>query len=329
MSPSRRIAIEGRHGMKRPARRLLAGATLSALAACAGDGGEGERQSLTTRVMLGLANLPNAGFSGRVVEDVAFGEHGLAMDLYMPEGVAPEGGHPVVVFFHGGAWQTGERGQYGFVGAALAGRGFTVAIPDYRKYPEVRFPAFVEDGAAAVAAVRGLAEDHGIDADGIILAGHSAGGHTAALLAYDQRYLDEAGVPMAAITAVAGLAGPYHFSPVAETLKTIFGPPERYPDSWTGRYVEPGEPPILMQIGADDRVVGQVNIERLSEALADAGVCHESAIYDGLDHAGLVAELTWYFRDDSPVFADLVAYLRRAAAGGACGFDAAARGVQR
>ena len=57
---------------------------------------------------------------------------------------------PVVVFFYGGAWSSGRREYYAFVGRALAAQGFVVVIPDYRLVPEVRFPTFLEDGAAAV-----------------------------------------------------------------------------------------------------------------------------------------------------------------------------------
>ncbi|MGF1552122.1 MAG: alpha/beta hydrolase [Paracoccaceae bacterium] len=266
----------------------LAGAALLALASCAGT----EGQSASTRVLLGLANLPDTLLARPAVEDAPFGAHRLALDLYRPDGAAPEGGWPLVVFFYGGAWQTGERGQYAFAATALAEAGFVAAVPDYRKYPAVRFPAFMRDAAAAVATARALAPGHGGDPDRVLLVGHSAGGHMAALLAYDRRYLVEAGVAPAAIAGVAGLAGPYDFTPQAEDIRAIFGPPERYPAMRTGRFVAPGGPPILMQLGAEDAVVGRVNIERLSAALVEAGVCHASAIYPGLDHAGLVAELT-------------------------------------
>ena len=56
-------------------------------------------------------------------------------------------GGPVVVFFYGGAWQSGNKGLYRFVAAALARRGYVAVLPDYRIYPEVRYPGFLEDGA--------------------------------------------------------------------------------------------------------------------------------------------------------------------------------------
>ncbi len=58
---------------------------------------------------------------------------------------------PVIVFIYGGSWANGDKNDYGFPGRALASSGFTVVIPDYRLFPEVAFPGFVQDGAAAVA----------------------------------------------------------------------------------------------------------------------------------------------------------------------------------
>src|SRR5580692_7121358 len=69
------------------------------------------------------------------------------LDVYAPAAAAA----PVVVFFYGGGWESGSKDMYRFVGAALAARGVMVVIPDYRVYPEVRFPAFMNDAAAAVA----------------------------------------------------------------------------------------------------------------------------------------------------------------------------------
>jgi acetyl esterase/lipase len=68
-------------------------------------------------------------------------------------------------------------------------------VPDYRLAPDVVFPAFVEDGAQAVAWTHRHAADYGGDANRISLMGHSAGGQIAALLALDRRYLDSLSVP--------------------------------------------------------------------------------------------------------------------------------------
>ena len=75
------------------------------------------------------------------------------LDIYRPANGKGDGDDdgPIAVFIYGGGWRSGERGTYGFVGAALAARGITTVIPDYRLYPDVMFPAFIEDAARAYA----------------------------------------------------------------------------------------------------------------------------------------------------------------------------------
>ena len=62
---------------------------------------------------------------------------------------------PVVVFFYGGGWNSGSKDGYLFAARPFVEAGYIVAIPDYRVYPEVRFPSFVEDAAAALRCVGG------------------------------------------------------------------------------------------------------------------------------------------------------------------------------
>ena len=79
--------------------------------------------------------------------DLAYGDHPRQrLDLYAPKGEARTG-LPVIVFFYGGSWNSGRRQDYAWVGQALAAQWFLVAVADYRLVPEVRFPAFIEDGA--------------------------------------------------------------------------------------------------------------------------------------------------------------------------------------
>jgi len=113
------------------------------------------------------------------------------LDVYAPRDARSA---PVVVFFYGGGWETGSKAMYRFVGAALAARDVVVVIPDYRLHPEVRFPAFMDDAAAAVAWTRANAADFGGDPRRLFLMGHSAGGHIAALLALDPEYLQSVGM---------------------------------------------------------------------------------------------------------------------------------------
>ncbi len=138
---------------------------------------------------------------------------------------------PVVVFFYGGGWEDGDRGFYRFAGAALAERGIVAVVPDYRLFPEVRFPGFLEDAAEAVAWVQAEIDAFGGDPDRVFLMGHSAGAYIAAMLALDPAWLSGSRAaslaPLPKLRGVIGLAGPYDFLPLhTEVLRAIFGPPE-------------------------------------------------------------------------------------------------------
>src|SRR5688572_12343511 len=133
------------------------------------------------------------------------------LDVYVPRRQA--GGAPVAVFFYGGAWDSGRRQDYNWVGRALASRGFVTLVADYRLYPQVRYPHFLEDGALAVRWATDNAARFGGDPERIVLVGHSAGAYNAVMLGLDPRYLKAAGVEPGRIKAVAGLSGPYDFLP--------------------------------------------------------------------------------------------------------------------
>ncbi len=233
--------------------------------------------------------------SGHLDRDdaVAYGEHERQrLDVYAPtreEGSASLA--PVVVFFYGGAWQRGQRQDYGFVGSFLAGQGVVAVIPDYRIYPDVTFPDFVHDGAAAVAWVQRHIERYGGDPARIVLMGHSAGAHIAALLALDTRYLEQQGVSSAVVEGLIGLAGPYRFSIESGDLARIFAPASSNGDSQPINFVRADAPRTLLIHGDSDEVVEVRNSRVLHEKLCEAGVSSELLVYPGVGHIRVVAAL--------------------------------------
>lgn len=88
-----------------------------------------------------------------VKENLSFGEHPkLKYDLYLPDTPNQEfATTPVIVFFYGGSWNRGDKSEYEFVGRRLASMGYITAVPNYRLYPEVKYPDFLEDGAKSIA----------------------------------------------------------------------------------------------------------------------------------------------------------------------------------
>jgi acetyl esterase/lipase len=104
------------------------------------------------------------------------------VDIFMPDPPKPGMRRSAVVYFHGGGWTIGSRVLNHHIGRAIMEMGHVAVLADYRLYPFVRFPAFVHDGARAVAWLRRNSEKYGIGKNRIYLMGHSAGAHIAMLL---------------------------------------------------------------------------------------------------------------------------------------------------
>jgi len=254
----------------------------------------------------------------RAERDIAYGELARQrLDVYLPANpAAPPNatpGAPIVVFFYGGGWTTGARGNYLFAGEAFASRGYLTVIPDYRLHPDVRYPDFLDDCARAVAWAVRNAPRLGGDPTRIYLAGHSAGAYNAAMLAYAPEYLARAGVVPGNVRGFVGLAGPYDFRPLTGVAtRALFGYPDT-PDATQPihRIRRDGGrlPPALLLTAAEDSVVNPGNSARLASALRAAGGSAREIAYPGLDHTRLVGALAAPLRGFAPVLDDIVAFL--------------------
>jgi len=216
-------------------------------------------------------------------------EHALKLDVYAPHTAS---GAPVVVFFYGGSWEGGRRRWYRYVGEALASQGIVVVIPDYRKFPDVRFPEFMNDAASATKWTFAHAAEFGGDARRVFVAGHSAGGHIAALLACDKRYLAVAGLAPRDLAGMIGLAGAYAFLPYQDDEAEIFGDDAegRY-DSQPINFVDGDEPPMLLLQGLDDDEVTPNNAEAMAERAQAMDGTAVLKLYRGIDHGELLVAL--------------------------------------
>src|SRR5438132_7046995 len=131
-------------------------------------------------------------FEVEVVKDLAYDTSKDAdsnkhkLDLYLPKG---QKDFPVLFFIHGGAWTSGDRRLYGALGHTFAKNGIGTVIISYRLTPQVQHPGHIEDVARAFAWTHQNIAKHGGRADQIFVSGHSAGGHLAALLVTNEKYL--------------------------------------------------------------------------------------------------------------------------------------------
>lgn len=264
--------------------------------------------------LLSLADGLAGGGSGtkRAGTAIAFGDQGLTLDVWKPEQDS-DGPLPVLVFFHGGGWVKGDHDAYAFAGRAFAKRGYVVVIPDYRKVPDVRFPAFIEDGAAAVRWTRENIAQFGGDADRIALAGHSAGAHTAVTLALDPRWLEAEGVAPETVRAIIGLSGPYDFYPFDK--KRSIDAMSQWPkprDTQPIEFARADAPPMLLVTSSEDTVVRPYNAVNLAARLREVGAPVEFENYQGLSHEDVMMAISKIYRGKAPVLDRSVAFLEGA-----------------
>ena len=253
------------------------------------------------------AAAPGKGFSRQA--DIAYGPLSRQkLDVYVPDAAATRP-WPVVVFFYGGGWETGDRKDYRFVGAALASRGLMTVVADYRVYPEVVFPAFVEDAALAVRWALDHAAESGGDPRRVFLMGHSAGAQIAAMLALNKQYLRSAGANPGAVAGLIGLSGPYDFLPLKSvTLKRIFGDPAPRTTQPID-FVTANAPPTLLITGSDDTTVDPGNSRRLAAALNAAGRPVQHRVYPDIGHGRVVAGFSPALARGVPVTDEVVQFV--------------------
>ena len=252
------------------------------------------------------ANLLNATVSRRGYtreRDIAYGpQPRQALDFYRPDNPRADG--QTVIFFYGGSWDSGSKGDYLFVAEALATAGYAVVIPDYRLYPVVRFPAFVEDGARAV---RWTADRVG--ADKVFVMGHSAGAEIASLLAANTQYLSAVGVDRAKLRGLIGLAGPYDFLPLTSAkLIDIFGGADN-PAIEAITFAKPPLPPTLLIHGTADTTVYPRNSEHLAAAWRAAGAPVELKLYPDVGHVDVIAAMAGLLSSRAPTRRDVTTWL--------------------
>jgi acetyl esterase/lipase len=308
MSLHDRLAPSSCHSPLRRWRGLLAAlALMTALGPAVAGVGAG--------LLNGLSGL--RGHAGP--RDQAYGPlERQRFDVYQPGG--PVGaadranGPPLIIFFYGGSWSMGERADYRFVGQALAARGCVVMVVDYRLYPEVRYPGFLEDSAKAAAWGLAHARELGADPRRVFLFGHSAGAYNVAMLSLDPRWLRAEGHSPDELAGWIGLAGPYNFLPIGDPgVRRVFDWPATSPDTQPIHHVDDLVRPVPAFLGAaaSDKVVyPDQNTLPLAAALRARGTPLTLRVYEHVNHALLVGALAWPLTGFAPVLDDTAAFIR-------------------
>jgi acetyl esterase/lipase len=256
--------------------------------------------------VLNLA-VPRAGY--RIEHDLAYGaDPRQKLDIYVPDHAAANA--PVILFFYGGSWQSGSKSDYLAFGQAFASKGIVVAIADYRLYPQVSYPAFLDDGASALAYVHAHVAQYGGDPGRIFVAGHSAGAYNAVMLAADPEYLRKAGAEPSWIHGVIGIAGPYNFLPLDDDkLIALFGG-ANLPETQPINHIDGKRPPMLLAAGTDDTTVLPRNTMQLAARLKSFDSPVDVATYPGVGHIGIILSIVPGFRWKTTLREDIIRFVK-------------------
>ena len=254
----------------------------------------------------------------RQVVGLPYGDkHRQKLDVYMPgqrlnDNVLAAGGSPMVVFFYGGSWSSGDRADYRFVGEALAAQGIVVVVADYRLSPEVRYPVFLQDSALATRWAFDNAQKYGADPTRIFVMGHSAGAYNAAMLALDQRWLAGVNLKPTKLAGWIGLAGPYDFLPIGDRKTQIaFEWPGTPPDSQALFHASSASPPALLLAPEKDSLVNtQRSTVGMAERLKSSGVRVQSELYGTVSHVSIVATMASVLKSRAPVLERVTAFVK-------------------
>ena len=255
---------------------------------------------------LGALNgfVPERGVTA--TRDIAYGANARnKLDVYqskiLPPASSPStAAKPVVVFFYGGAWDSGDKSSYFFMAEALTSRGYVVVMPDYRVYPEVVFPLYMDDAALAIKWAFDNVAQYGGDPDKIFLMGHSAGAQLAALAAYDAKYLSAVGVDKRRIKGVVSVAGPMDFLPLTEEKLFLIFPENVRATSQPINFISGHEPPTLLMHGLADTRVGIHNSRNLATRIRQYGGQVEETYYPDIGHIGILLQFAAPLRNGKP-----------------------------
>jgi acetyl esterase/lipase len=266
--------------------------------------------TLTGCAPVDLLNATIATSGLKITRDIDYGaDPHQRLDIYVPKSAGANA--PVIVFFYGGAWQSGDKGDYLFAAQALASDGAIVVVPNYRVYPQVTFPVFIDDGASAIAWTVHNIQKYGGNPDGLFIAGHSAGAYIAIMLALNQSYLTAAGVAQSHIAGAIGLAGPYDFLPLTrDDIKPIFEVVHDIQVTQPIHYARADAPPLLLIAGDADDTVAPYNTTNLTKRIEELGGQVDEHLYPGVGHVGTVLALTPLFNGKADILARIQTFVK-------------------
>lgn len=228
------------------------------------------------------------------LQGLPYGEDRLQrLDVYAPAGAANA---PVLVSWHGGGWTNGYREYNRFMAPIVTRMGMVLVAPSYRLTPAHHMPETAADALAALAHVHRHAAEWGGNPQRLILTGHSAGGHLAALTALRAATRQAAGVPDSAIAAclpISGIMDLHHPGPVPGSLEarvydTVLEPGQPHEDAVFSPlcWAAGNRLPVVLSWGSRDSERVRLSNQRLAAMLRLQSGSVATQCLEGVDHFG-------------------------------------------
>lgn len=271
-----------------------------------------------------LLNVVSPKGEVSVTKDLSYGsEVDQNLDIYYPKALAkairnnqnPKADYPLVIFVHGGSWESGNKEQYAFVGQSLAKAGYVTAVINYRKAPKFIYPAFVKDTAQAIAWSYHNADKFYADANKVAVIGHSAGAFNAVAAVSNADFLQPYGLQPSDIKAVVGIAGPYSYDFRKFSTRGVFpeaaSPEQVMPDGLLKAGSSGKQPDYLLMTAENDKVVHLSNTTKMAQALTEAGATVVTEEIEKANHATSIAAMSTSLTWVNSVRPQLVNYLQQ------------------
>ncbi len=220
----------------------------------------------------------------------------VRLDIYSPE---TPGTYPVLIFVHGGGWNSYSKDLFAPVAMQLVPRDLVVVIPSYTLHPDATYQQMAQEIAAAVAWTFANVSEHRGDPDRIFLSGHSAGGHLSGLVAFDPVWLGEHGHTPQELAGWIGLSGVYDIERqmaferqtggTAPVMTAVMEGPSNFADASPQTHArvtpEANPPRTLLIHGAQDETVPVEMSIAFEQVLKEAGTTTQLSIFSGSGHS--------------------------------------------
>ena len=264
--------------------------------------------SACSAVKLSVANLPaKISTHYTTYKNISYGENPWQkLDIYTPKNIKNA---PVVTFFYGGAWVSGEKSDYAFIANMLTKNGFIVVIPDYRKYPYALYPDFEYDAAQATKWITTNIQKYRGNPQNMHLMGHSAGGHIGMMLICNKEFLKNVGLNHTIYKSFVGISGPYDFEPKEPEYKAVFGRVQNYFQMQASTFIDGTEPTMLLIHGVQDDLVTKDNINKIIPALQKHHNHYIVREYANTGHIDTISTFTGLPATQSRIADDVIKFL--------------------